>query len=196
MLGSCGKASKEEKCQEGCLIEHFYSSLNHVCYELTYPLQQNRPHPVPVESLPPAWATVIARLVKVLRKIWLVLCSVFSWCRINFYRRSGSTSLGAFWLLKKNDSSANPETQVLTFCAFHWFTEATLKLRNIMKRYYSLKTVVLKCKCSEVQEGRIKKWPNKMREQKLQTFLCQQEKWLVCCFILFMRYGSPMRRLV
>lgn len=37
MLGSCGKASKEEKCQEGCLIEHFYSSLNHVCYELTYP---------------------------------------------------------------------------------------------------------------------------------------------------------------
>lgn len=48
------------------------------------PLQQNRPHPVPVESLPPAWATVIARLVKVLRKIWLVLCSVFSWCRIHF----------------------------------------------------------------------------------------------------------------
>lgn len=92
---SCGKASEKETCKRSywkniCLIEpfFFYSSPNHVCYELTSQwiisdkgTSANKPHPVPVESLPPAMANVITRLVRVLQKIWIMLLSVFSYCR-------------------------------------------------------------------------------------------------------------------
>lgn len=84
-------------------IDPFYSE-NHFCYEFIShwfifsirTVLTNHSRPFSVEWPPPALASVITGSVKVLQKSWVMLLSMFIYCKSE--------------LLMNNPSSANPET--------------------------------------------------------------------------------------